>query len=176
MVSTKTILFICLSSLAAADTFWACANTQGKFRVSQNNAEWAIKKAPLSDGKTKTSYPHWFTNGYDGNGNVKDPKKSPPIKFPGKICNKPPKHSSEGSGKDDNYLLEFPLKSNEELYPYDKKPKEPTEPARVIYVYPHRVFCGIVAHTKGNEGPLELCEPADAKSAEYFPPLQVQNP
>ena len=133
----------------------------------------AIKKAPLSDGKTKTSYPHWFTNGYDGDGN---PVRTEHINFPAKTCNIPPKHSPGGSGKSDRYLLEFPLKSNGELYPYDKKPKERTEPARVIYVYPHRVFCGIVAHTEGSEGPLQLCQSAAARSAEYFPPLQVQNP
>lgn len=177
MVSTKTILFICLSSLAAGqDTVhpsynpithtqlttphtqtWTCANSQGQLRISQNYAISASHQAPLSDGKTKTSYPHWFTNGYDGDGNVRDAKNNPPIKFPVGQCNKPPKHSKNGDAKDDHYLLEFPLKRNGKLYPFDKKPKELTEPARVIYTWPDKVFCGIVAHTEGSNGPLELC-------------------
>lgn len=61
-------------------------------------------------------------------------------------------------GKDDHYLLEFPTFPDGHDYKFDsKKPKEDPGPARVIYTYPNKVFCGIVAHQRGNQGDLRLC-------------------
>ncbi|ODM15334.1 hypothetical protein SI65_09275 [Aspergillus cristatus] len=75
------------------------------------SAESNLHHAPLSDGKTGSSYPHWFTNGYDkkGDGSLKEGLKNPLIKFGNGECDKPPSHSSNGSGKGDHYLLEFPV-------------------------------------------------------------------
>lgn len=49
-------------------------------------------------------------------------------------CNIPPKYSNNG-----------PLKANQKLYPCDTKPKETTEPARVDYTYPDKVFFAMIS-------------------------------
>lgn len=119
-----------------------------------------LHSAPLSDGHTGSSYPHWFTNGYDkrGDGSLKSGLKGPLITFGNGECDKAPNHSSHGSGHKDHYLLEFPVFEDGHEYKYDsKKPKEDPGPARAIYTYPNKDFCGIVAHTDGNQGDLVLC-------------------
>ncbi|KAL2219486.1 alpha sarcin precursor [Thermoascus aurantiacus ATCC 26904] len=166
MVSVKNLLFICLaavsalaapSPLEAQDTTWKCTNDGKTLVFSQSKAERNAHQAPLSDGKTGSGYPHWFKNGYDGNGKLTNGLKEPLIKFGKGACDRPPKHSKNGDAKDDHYLLEFPIYSDGHLYKYDKRPKERPPVARVIYTYPHKDFCGIVSHTHGNTGPLVPC-------------------
>ncbi len=116
-----------------------------------------MHRAPLSDGKSGSSYPHWFTNGYNGDGKLKKGRKGPEIKFPNKKCNFRPRHTT-GTHMDDRYLLEFPVFPDGRLYPHEKKPKEKPGPARVIYTWPNKDFCGVVAHTeRDSTGPLQLC-------------------
>ncbi|CCX17131.1 Similar to Ribonuclease alpha-sarcin; acc. no. P00655 [Pyronema omphalodes CBS 100304] len=141
MVSFTTLFVLALSATALAaptleerDTIYIC-NIQGQppLRISRNKAEGNMHAAPLSDGKTKTSYPHEFKN----IGNA--------IKFPSGKC--------KGVK-----LLEFPVFADGHLYPYDVKPKADPGPARVIFTYPSKDFCGIVSHTlPNNGGPLALC-------------------
>ncbi|EAL86071.1 hypothetical protein LV164_003814 [Aspergillus fumigatus] len=174
MVAIKNLFLLAataVSVLAApspldARATWTCINQQlnpktnkwedKRLLYSQAKAESNSHHAPLSDGKTGSSYPHWFTNGYDGNGKLI--KGRTPIKFGKADCDRPPKHSQNGMGKDDHYLLEFPTFPDGHDYKFDsKKPKEDPGPARVIYTYPNKVFCGIVAHQRGNQGDLRLC-------------------
>ncbi|BCR90236.1 major allergen and cytotoxin AspF1 [Aspergillus chevalieri] len=149
------------SPLVERETTWKCKNSGKVLSYKQTSAESNLHHAPLSDGKTGSSYPHWFTNGYDkkGDGSLKEGLKNPLVKFGNGECDKPPSHSSNGSGKGDHYLLEFPVFPDGHEYKYNsKKPKEDPGPARAIYTYPNKVFCGIVAHTQGNKGDLVLCD------------------
>jgi ribonuclease/clavin/mitogillin len=110
--------------------------------------------APLTDKTTGSSYPHWFTNGYDEDGNHKWGYTV--ITFGNSDCDAPPKHKG---GSDDHYLLEFPTFPDGHEYNYNSKfPKDDPGPARVIFTYPHKTFCGIVSHTMGNLGDLKLCD------------------
>ncbi|KAF7596408.1 hypothetical protein BBP40_001715 [Aspergillus hancockii] len=142
MVTFHILLLACLGlSLAAPqDRTWTCTNSNRQLRYSQNSAISASHHAPISDGKTKRSYPHWFTNGYDGDGKLKKSLKKPLVQFPVADCNKPPKHSKNGEGKTDHYLREFPVYQDGHQYNFDKKPKEDPGEARIIYTYPHKTF------------------------------------
>ncbi|KAF8972227.1 Ribonuclease/ribotoxin, partial [Flammula alnicola] len=91
--------------------------------------------APLTDGGTRSGYPHQFTN-VGG------------IVWPNKRCN----HLAPG-----HILLEFPVFEDGHLYCAECKPKPDPGPARAIFTSPRKDFCGVVAHTHGNEGPLVLC-------------------
>nr|AAB66601.1 a-sarcin precursor [Talaromyces resedanus] len=175
MVAIKNLVLVALTAVTALAVpsplepravTWTCLNDQKnpktkkyetkRLLYNQNKAESNSHHAPLSDGKTGSSYPHWFTNGYDGEGKIL--KGRTPIKFGKSDCDGPPKHSKDGNGKSDHYLLEFPTFPDGHDYKFDsKKPKEDPGPARVIYTYPNKVFCGIIAHTKENQGDLKLC-------------------
>lgn len=140
---------------------WKCQNSGKTLTYSQSKAESDAHGTPLSDGSTGSSYPHWFTNGYDkkGDGSLKSGLSGPLITFGNGECDKAPKHSENGDDPGDHYLLEFPVMADGGYYDYNsKKPKADPGPARVIYTYPHKDFCGIVAHTDGNQGELVLCD------------------
>jgi rRNA endonuclease len=79
------------------------------------------------------------------------------MKFGNGLCDRVPTHTKNGNGKDDNYLLEFPVFPDGHAYNFNKKPKDDPGAARVIYTYPQKVFCGVVSHTNGNQGDLRLC-------------------
>ncbi|KAF9224787.1 ribonuclease U2 [Gyrodon lividus] len=145
MVSLNTLLCLALvavptfaapSALQARDTTWTCSNSQGTIKISQNAAESNIHAAPLTDGTTKSSYPHKFQNvgGYN---------------WPNSKCN--------FKATSTNFLLEFPVFADGHLYPFDVKPKADPGPARAIFTYPSKDFCGVIAHTEANQGPLVLC-------------------
>ncbi|KAL1642552.1 putative a-sarcin precursor [Diplodia seriata] len=128
-----------IHGLAASDKILTCKNSGGNIRISQNKAEGNIHAAPLGDKVTKSGYPHEFGN------------REPKIVWPNKKCN-----------ADNVKLLEFPVFADGHLFPFDeKKPDDKSKigPARGIYTYPSKDFCGVMAHTeKDNKGPFALCE------------------
>lgn len=101
-----------------------------------------LHSAPLSDGHTGSSYPHWFTNGYDkkGDGSLKSGVKGPLITFGNSDCDKAPSHSSHGSGSSDHYLLEFPVFTDGHEYKYDSK-KAQGRPPRLAPFTPTLARC-----------------------------------
>ncbi|KAF8906979.1 Ribonuclease/ribotoxin [Gymnopilus junonius] len=130
------------ASLERRDTFVTCRNTAvkgGSFQISNQKAEGNIHAAPLTNGGTKSGYPHQFTNA----------KK---IQWPNPKCN------NLASGV---ILLEFPVFADGHLYNADSKPKDDPGAARGIFTSPNKDYCGVVAH-KGigqdaNKGDLLLC-------------------
>ncbi len=111
----------------------------------------------MVDGGTGSGYPHWFRNGYD-----KDGRPVPGhtrIKFGDKECDRPPRKTGKPKDTKERFLLEFPVFASGNLYNWrEGKPKPNPGPARVIYAYPSRKFCGVVAHEKdSNEGNLLKC-------------------
>ncbi|KAI9753907.1 MAG: hypothetical protein M1815_005951 [Lichina confinis] len=167
MVSITDLVLLAFATVSAVsatddceDTIWECQNGGRTVRYSQYDAEADSHFALLADKKTKSAYPHWFTNGYRGDG--KEYRKEH-ITFDVSWCNMETKHTDGGMGPDDRYLLEFPIRPLDETprkppYNFDSKPKDDPGPARVIYTSPHKHFCGIISHTKGNEGELVLCK------------------
>ncbi len=144
-----------------------CKNTEGDLRFDKHAAENLMHNwAPVNE-HTASGYPHEFSN-----------NKGDVIKWPNGKC--------EGSR-----VLEFPIFEDGHKYPYDEKPKARPGPARIIYSTPSKDFCGIIAHEKGSEGPLRLCqeEPATGPSAgadfdrgwcgfhlvQWQPPLMTDN-
>ncbi|KAH7882959.1 gigantin [Phlebopus sp. FC_14] len=137
MLPAKIIIYVVLAVVPAfaapAVTMYTCRNTAGNFQINAAAAEANIHAAPLTAGKS--GYPHQFTN--QGG-----------IRFPNSKCN----NLAAGT-----ILLEFPVFQDGHLYAWNEKPKPNPGPARAIYTNPSKDFCGVVAHTTGNQGPLELC-------------------
>lgn len=123
MVSATDLVLLVLAAASAAsaappqcgDVIWECTNNGKIFRYSENQAISDSHHAPLTDGHTRSSYPHWFTNGYLGNGARKHNEQ---IGFGVSECDRKPKHTDNGAdengkvergkGPGDHYLLEFP--------------------------------------------------------------------
>ncbi|KAF9224792.1 Ribonuclease/ribotoxin [Gyrodon lividus] len=142
MLSAKHLVYLALVLPALAipspapdseNVTYICKNTAGNIKIDSSKAEGNIHAAPLSAGKS--GYPHQFTN-------------QGKIKFPNNKCN----NLAHGT-----ILLEFPVFADGHLYAWDAKPKPDPGPVRAIYTNPSKDFCGVVAHTEGNQGPLELC-------------------
>ncbi|RLL94447.1 hypothetical protein CFD26_100462 [Aspergillus turcosus] len=109
---------------------------------SQSREQLSPRTALRQPTLVRSSYPHWFTNGYDGDGKLI--KGRTPIKFGKSDCYRPPKHSQNGMGKNDHYLLEFPTFSNGHDYKFDsKKPKEDPGPAGSSIIIPTRCFAAL---------------------------------
>ncbi|KAG2421801.1 hypothetical protein HFD88_005777 [Aspergillus terreus] len=165
MIYTKTILLSLLwLSSATADVvaqMWKCKNQNpnlDNLQYSQDDALALIAQAPLTKTENESGYPYFFNNGYDNLGRVKDPKNNPPLKFPVAHCNNPTKRSKGGGGINDHYLLEIPISPQDHPYPFGNRADPQFGLARVIYTYPDKTFCGIVAHPRGSQGALELCQ------------------
>ncbi|OJD33081.1 ribotoxin [Diplodia corticola] len=130
-------------ALEVRDKTLVCKNTGGNIEISQNKAEGNIHAAPATKGGTKSGYPHEYKNLADGD------KKN--IVWPNKNCN-----------AKDVTLLEFPVFKDGHLFEYDqKKPADKTKigPVRGVFTYPHKDFCGVMAHTeKDNKGNFALCQ------------------
>ncbi|KAB2580682.1 hypothetical protein BFW01_g3347 [Lasiodiplodia theobromae] len=138
-VNVAAVPFNQTLGLEARDVSLRCKNTKGDFTISQNKAEGNIHAAPVGDPdkkepKTKSGYPHGYGN-RDG------------ITWPNKKCN-------DKNAK----LLEFPVYPDGHLFPYNEKKSDlDPGPARAIYTYPSKDFCGVMAHTDGNAGGFALC-------------------
>ncbi|CCX04823.1 clavin precursor [Pyronema domesticum] len=159
MVSLKT--FLCAVLLAApalaaptadptslealearAEKEYRCKNEVKDFLIKESVAVHTVRQAPVTKGGTKSGYPHPFQN-------------FSKIKWANKKCNT----GSGKGGREPPLLLEFPVFADGHFYPYNTgKPKPDPGNNRVIYSYPNKDFCGVVGHTKKNNGgPLAHC-------------------
>lgn len=99
-------------------------------------ADKALAHAPPDGDAGKSGYPHPFQN-------------TEKIKWETKGCQGKHRRSK---------MLEFPVLENGELYDYKKSPKDEPGPARIAYLHPGKVLCGVISHREGSRDFFDLCE------------------